>query len=247
MLISRTKAKRIWALVVFFIVSVKLSAQTATDGEKLSIVTENWFPFNHLTEKGEIKGTATEYVELLLKEAEVEYSIELLPWARAMSLAETKENTAIYTILKTPERASLFHWICPIVQKQTHQIYKLTARKDIDIRTEDELKNYSIAVVRETFLQGYMLENGLVENINLLLTADDIINTTLFLAGRVDLLAEFAGNIEKTLLDAGLDKNAVQAVFTVPAERYPDYCLAISKQTPDSIIKKIRNAQQRLL
>jgi polar amino acid transport system substrate-binding protein len=245
MWVDRVKYILVFAALCVF--SFKLFAQTIVTNEKLNIVTENWFPFNYVDDKGEITGQSTEYVERLFREANIDYTIELLPWTRALNIAETRKNTAIYTILKTSEREPLFDWLCPIAQKKIHHVYKLTSRQDIKLDSEEQLKNYSIAVTRKTFLHEYMLEQGLTENTNLLLTADDKLNITLFLAGRVDLLAEFEGNITQILGDAGLDITAVQAVFAIPTERYPDYCLAINKQTADSVIKQLHDAQQRLL
>jgi len=43
-----------------------------------------------------------------------------------------------------------------------------------------------------------------------------------------------------------LDKTAVQAVFAIPEERYPDYCLAINKHTAGSVVMQLQDAQQRL-
>jgi polar amino acid transport system substrate-binding protein len=241
---NRVKYALVFAVVCVF--SLKLLAQTVPSNKTLKIVTENWFPYNYMDDVGQIKGQATDYVERLLKEANIDYTLELLPWTRALNIAETQENTAIYTILKTSEREPLFHWFCPIAQKQIHHVYKLTNRQDIQVDSEDQLNNYSIAVTRKTFLHEYMLATGLKENVNLLLTAEDTLNITLFLAGRVDLLAEFAGNIPQILQDAGLDISAVQAVFAIPSERYPDYCLAINKHTADTVIKQLHDAQERI-
>jgi polar amino acid transport system substrate-binding protein len=246
MLISHLSIQRHSILLFICITVVLAPLSLALSAEPLRVVTENWYPFNYLANDGKIEGRSTDYVNQLLKEAEIDYLIEVLPWTRAMNLAETKANIAIYTILKTADREPLFHWICPIAKKQTHRIYKLSSRTEIHVNAENELKNYSVAVTRETFLHGYMINRGLKEGHNLQLTAEDKLNITLFLAGRVDLLAEFDSNIDTILQDSGLTQNDLKPIFDIPASRYPDYCLGISKQTPLALVNKIRLTQQRL-
>jgi polar amino acid transport system substrate-binding protein len=217
MLISHLSIQRHSILLFICITVVLAPLSLALSAEPLRVVTENWYPFNYLANDGKIEGRSTDYVNQLLKEAEIDYLIEVLPWTRAMNLAETKANIAIYTILKTADREPLFHWICPIAKKQTHRIYKLSSRTEIHVNAENELKNYSVAVTRETFLHGYMINRGLKE-----------------------------GNIDTILQDSGLTQNDLKPIFDIPASRYPDYCLGISKQTPIALVNKIRLTQQRL-
>jgi polar amino acid transport system substrate-binding protein len=214
--------------------------------EHIRVVTESWYPFNYMDDHGDIVGKSSDYVRRLLKEANLDYSIELFPWSRSMSLASSAPNVLIYTILRTSDREELFHWVCPITTKNTHKIYKLSSRHDIKINQQTDVKNYSIAVTRDTFLHAYMTQQGLTEGINLQLTADDSTNAKLFFAGRVDLLAEFDNSIAFKLQEQGLAQSTIEVVFAIPKDQYPDYCLGLSRQTSQLVVDKIRKAQQRL-
>lgn len=231
-------------IVVFAVYLSALSCQ-ALAADSVQVVTENWYPYNYLDENHQVVGQSTALVKQVLQAAEVDFTLNLYPWTRALNLVTTSPNVLIYTILKTPEREPLFHWICPIAQKNVHRLYRLTSRKDIELSAEQDIKNYSIAVTRDTFLHKFMLQQGLNEGQNLQLTADDHVNITLFLAGRVDLLAEFDDALLRALKDDNLDSSVVTPVLTLPADAYPEYCMALSKETPINLVEKIRAAHHK--
>ncbi|KXI27170.1 substrate-binding periplasmic protein [Paraglaciecola hydrolytica] len=214
--------------------------------EQIQVVTENWYPYNYLDEKQQVVGQSTTLVKQVLRAAEVDFTFDLYPWTRAMNLAKTTQNVLIYTILQTPERQSMFHWICPIAAKNLHQLYRLSSRSDIDITSEQDIKNYSVAVTRDTFLHKLMLKLGLKEGQNLQVTGDDKINATLLLAGRVDILPELQSSVYRQLVTQGLDKSYVTPLLSLSANHYPDYCMALSKPTPLELVEKIRAAHQKI-
>lgn len=219
----------------------------AHGNERIDVVTENWYPYNYLDEQGNIVGKSTTLVKTVLDDAGVDYSIALLPWTRALDLASTRANVLIYSILRTPARETLFQWICPISDREVHQLYKLTGRADIVVRTEQDINKYSVSVTRETFLHQYMLGLGLIEGENLQVTSDDSISALLFLAGRVDLLAEFESSLLRTLKNEGLDESIASPLISLSPKSNPDNCMAFSKQTPVELVDKIRSSHQKLI
>jgi polar amino acid transport system substrate-binding protein len=212
--------------------------------ESIEVVTENWYPYNYLDDNHKVVGQSTELVIQVLNAAEVDFTLALYPWTRALNLATTKANVLLYTVLRTPDREDLFHWVCPIAKKNVHQIYRLTERNDIELSSEQDIKNYSVVVTRDTFLHQYMLGLGLSDGHNLHLTADDDVNATLFLAGRVDLLPAFDSAIYRILAAEGLDSSYISPLMHIPAKHYPDYCMALSKSTPLALVEKIRQANK---
>ena len=232
--------------VIIFACFTSFFVGTALAKEHIQVVTENWYPYNYLDENNNIVGQSTERVKHVLKAADLDYSIASYPWTRAFNLATTSPNVLIYTVLRTPDREDLFHWICPIVNKEVYQLYRLTSRTDIQLKTEQDIKNYSTVVTRDTFLHKLMLELGLSEEQNLQVTADDNINATLFLAGRVDILPAIDTAIEHILATQGIDKSVISPLLTISAQHYPDYCMALSKATPQPLVQQIRQAHQSI-
>jgi polar amino acid transport system substrate-binding protein len=233
--------------LIIFVLFASLWVKIGHANERIDVVTENWYPYNYLDDRGNIVGKSTTIVKIVLDDAGVDYSIELLPWTRALDLASTRPNVLIYSILRTPARETLFQWICPISDREVHQLYKLADRADIVVRTEQDIKNYSVSVTRETFLHQYMLELGLVEGENLQVTSDDSISALLFLAGRVDLLAEFESSLIRTLQKEGLNEDIVTPLFSLSPRTNPDNCMAFSMQTPTDVVEKVRRSHQKFI
>jgi len=214
--------------------------------ESIQVVTENWYPYNYLDDNHKVVGQSTERVLQVLNTAKVDFTLALYPWTRALNLATTQPNVLLYTVLRTPDREDLFHWVCPVAKKRVHQLYRLTERTDIKIKSEQDVKNYSVVVTRDTFLHQYMQDLGLSDGHNLHLTADDDVNATLFLAGRVDVLPAFDSAISRILAAKGLDSSYISPLMTIPAKHYPDYCMALSLSTPLELIEKIRQANKTI-
>eukprot|EP00828_Plagiopyla_frontata_P029713 TRINITY_DN38511_c0_g1_i1.p4 TRINITY_DN38511_c0_g1~~TRINITY_DN38511_c0_g1_i1.p4 ORF type:complete len:132 (-),score=43.09 TRINITY_DN38511_c0_g1_i1:62-457(-) len=88
-----------------------LAAQTCpAQSADLRVVTEDWPPYNY-SEHGKVTGVVTEVVLAALDRSDLDYTVEVLPWARAYKLARTEPNVMIYSILKLDSRAPLFKWL----------------------------------------------------------------------------------------------------------------------------------------
>ena len=115
--------------------------------EEIHVCTENWPPYYYEI-NGEIKGISTAIVKAVLKEAGLNYTINVYPWARAYDMALNDKNVLIYTIARTPEREKLFKWVGEITPADSIIAYKLKKRGDIIVKTVQDLKKYKIGVVK---------------------------------------------------------------------------------------------------
>lgn len=213
---------------------------------QLSVVTENWFPFNYLDENGTITGSSTELVKAVLEHANIPFEIRIYPWQRSYSLARTQENTLIYSIFRSPIREELFHWICPISKKTIHSVYKLSKRADININSKNDLLNYSINVTRGTFPHEFFMGKGMKEGVNLQLTATNEANLLMLIKNRVDLIVEVEVGVFQMLKELGLPANTIEKTYTFDEMNQAQSCMAISKGTPQHIINKIRQSHKTL-
>lgn len=225
----------------------KGDATQVKDAEfKLSVVTETWFPFNYFDNNNEIVGTSTELVKAILADANISYEINLYPWQRAFSYARTHKNTLIYSIFRTPIREDLLHWICPIAKRTIHSVYKLASREDIKINSASDLANYSINLTRGTFPHEFFISKGMKEGVNLQLTATNDSNILMLLKNRVDLIVEAEMAIFQMINELGLPKDAVEKVYTFDEMNQAPICMALSKDTPEYIVEKIRQSHKAL-
>ncbi len=63
--------------------------------EKITIVTEEWAPFNY-EENGKVIGFSTELLREMLSHLKIEAPIKIYPWARAYQLTLKNKNTLLF-------------------------------------------------------------------------------------------------------------------------------------------------------
>ncbi len=98
-------------LLAFLTLPCAAPAQSQT----VSFTTEEYAPFNYRDGKV-IKGATVEQVEKVMADIGVDYTMEMLPWARAYSLAQSQPMTCVFATAHNALRDPLFKWIEPLLQ-----------------------------------------------------------------------------------------------------------------------------------
>ena len=81
---------------------IGISQALAEEGS-LTIITENWPPYNY-EENGEVKGFSTEIVQAIMKELNVNYDIQVLPGARGEKLLEEGTQVMNFSLFRNAAR-----------------------------------------------------------------------------------------------------------------------------------------------
>jgi len=215
--------------------------------QDLIVLTEDWPPYSYQNRQGDIVGTATTRVKNALDLAGVSYQIHLYPWTRSFKLASRNKNTLIYSIFRTKEREDNFQWICPITKPIEHQLFKLAARTDIHINQFDDLKQYVLGLLRDTYPHQYFTQEGLKENVHLDIMVEEDLNLKRLITGRIDLLADEEAPLLLRLEKLGYDSNLIERVYTIQSDDAPENCMAFSITTPRLLVEKVRKAMQQVL
>ena len=205
-----------------------------TLAKPLNINTEEYAPLSY-TEAGQIKGIATEQVELIMELAGVEYQMTVLPWTRAYNTAITNDNTCVFTTSNTPKRTNLFKWVEPLfldtsilVKEQGNPIY---------LSTLEEAKQYRIGVQSQDVGGVYLADKGFTQ----LDEAKDVNQSILKLkAKRVDMVAM----AEARFLSMQYEGRPVEKVIDIFSIKMG---LACNKSVHDNIIKKLQAELDRLI
>ena len=96
---------------LFFFVLLSVCLQSHAGEHQLRVVSEHWPPFivhyKNDTVQEEVKGVVTEHIREILALANLDYSLNIYPWARSYHLATNKPNVLIYSILKRATRAAI--------------------------------------------------------------------------------------------------------------------------------------------
>lgn len=152
----------------------------------ISFATESYPPYTYQTEDGSIDGAGAAQVRAIMAGvgADVEYRIDIMPWARALALAQTQSNSCVFAAARTPERETTFQWVVPMLM----DVNLIVARQSSSITatTIAEALLYSVGTQREDYTEGLLRRAGF-ERLDLSASFD--LTLAKLLGGRIDLMA----------------------------------------------------------
>ena len=214
--------------------------------EEITIVTENWIPYNY-EENGKVVGISTEIVQATLQKAGIKSSIQVYPWARAYNMALNIENVLIYSIYRSKEREELFKWVAPITKPIKAYLFKLKKRTDIiPIRSIDDAKLYRTGVMRNDDSHNYLLSKGFKHGVNIDVVTSEEQNVIKLFAGRVDFVIQSELSFLIRLKKLGYSINDVEKAYLIYAGSGEGSYMAFSKKTSDETVKKVIKAFKEL-
>lgn len=210
----------------------------AAAGPALRIVTEEFPPYN-MTVNGKPTGLATEVLEAVLKEVNVQGSIQFMPWARAYEIAQGPDTVLIYSITRTAAREKLFKWVGAVAPADWC-LFSLQSRR-VKLQRLDEARARQVATVNQDVGEQYLASQGFALGQNLQSSAKYELNYEKLKAGRVDLwvantlvaayLSRQAGDDPSQLLDCALPLTELSG---------DSNAMAFSLQTPDALVERFR-------
>ena len=130
---------------VFVIIILFFSIIPGKSNEIVKLATVDFPPYSFL-EKDEIKGIEVEIIERIFEKLGIKYTIELLPFARALKSVEDGDRDFIFNFYKNPDRLKKFDYSDPILDNPLI----IFTKKDRDIVFTgkiDELRKYNIGTM----------------------------------------------------------------------------------------------------
>lgn len=134
-----------------------------------------------LEQEGRITGHAAEKVHEIMRRAGIDYSIKLLPWKRAYTMAQTSPATCVFMTARTAERERQFAWIGPI--SQTDWVLYGRAGRDYRIDRLDDAHGLRIGGYLGDVRGEYLAAQGMLVDFA---TIDES-NPKKLMLGRIDL------------------------------------------------------------
>lgn len=230
-------------LVFFNIFFTIFTFTTFASTKKLTILTEEWSPYNYM-HNGKISGFSTEILDNILKDLNVSADKKLLPWASAYKKALATKNALLYTTLRTKEREYLFKWAGPIGEPRRIYFYKLKKRVDINIKSLNDVKKYIIGGVIDDAFSNFLLKHGLKKGHRFQLVINEDINIKKLFRGSIDLMAAPESHIISQTKKLGLNYNDLEKVLLASDEGR--YYFAFSTSTDDRIVNKFQELLKKL-
>lgn len=224
---------RISLLITFLLFSSLVQSEEA----ELNVVTEDWPPF--IVKGKKVSGVVTNNIREILSYTDIKYSIDIYPWARSFHLATSKSDVLIYSIYRTKQRESKFHWFCPIYKSTPIHAYKL-ASNDINIDSLEALKTSVVGIMRGDNSHNYFLQKGFQEGVNLDISSNEEANLKKLIKGRVDVVIQSQESLNYRLELLGAKALRLISGLEISKDESAEHCMALSLDTNTETIKKIR-------
>ena len=214
--------------------SLSLAPLSTALAETLNFVTEEYAPFNY-SKDGKNVGIAVEQVEAMAKAAGIDYTLNIMPWARAFAMAENQPMHCVFTTGYNRERADRFAWVNPLLKDEM----MLLKRKDGSKPPASmaEALTMKVGSQRGDFAVEALEGLGFAD---IDLAADIDISLRKLLSGRVDLMPTSVKTYEK-MVDEGLP---VEKALLMAGQIYG---IACHKDTPPDLIKRLQAELEKLI
>ena len=206
----------------------------AANAQVLTLLTEEYPPYN-FTKDGVITGAAVEQAELIMKALGTPYALEILPWARALSLAESQPWTCVFTTGHDEERDKRFKWVEPLLVDRMVMLRKKSS--GINPATIEEAKRFTIGTQRGDF-SGTFLQKHAFPKIDLATDMETTVKK--LLAGRIDLMMTSEKTFE-TMRDEG---KALEPALLLEGKLYGFAC---NRSLPDSVVGGMQTQLEKLI
>ena len=198
----------------------------------LHVTTERAPPASMLDASGAVTGRETDKIREMMARTGTEYSIDMLPWKRAYTMAQTRAQTCVYSTSRTPEREALFKWVGPTEEAE----WQFWGKPDhaFPLKNLDDARKLRIGTYIGDARDEYLRHNGF----NVDAVSNDQVNPQKLMLDRIDLWAVSTRNGSPGPSQvAWADKLVPLLVFN----RVKVY-LACNPSVPDELIDRLNAA-----
>ncbi len=202
--------------------------------QTLTLLTEEYPPFA-FTQDGEITGSSVDQVRRIMAEIHPDYTLDIVPWARAIATAETDPATCVFTTTLLPERITRFKWVSPL-NIDTLMLVGRAGGKALP-RSVEAAKAFTVAVHKDDLGEIFARAQGF-RHVDTAPSVD--LSLKKLLAGRVDLVLL----TRKTFDDLRKQGEPLEAILDVETYRAG---IACNKAVPDRLIADMQAVLDRLI
>ncbi|AIL62115.1 substrate-binding periplasmic protein [Pseudomonas alkylphenolica] len=208
---------------------------SALAGE-LRLLTDNHRPL-HFQQGNELVGFAVDVVRSLSQQSGDVIVLQQMPLRRGLRVASSAPDTAVFTILRSPEREASYQWVGPLMEVQTALYAAPDSQLEVrDLQQAAALKQ--IVVPRKWQAYRYLQEHGM-NNLYGVETPEQMMR--LLRLGRADLVAVDNLSVAAQAREAGLGPLRYQ----MPLTRQGAY-IAFSPQTDSQRVQRWQRALEKM-
>lgn len=206
----------------------------------VQVVTEIFPPYQQQNADAALHGWSVDIVQQILQAAQLSYSIDVMPWARAYKTARSQPDTLIFSLLRTEEREEEFVWIAPLCPMRI-SFYTGANRTDVQATDIQSALKYVVGVENGQANYRFLREQGFRESRNLVVVGHNHQLQQMLELGRIDLMLVSDVYVAQ-LTNQG---KQLRRVFTAHAlEKY--LFLAAHPATNPALLQQLRQAWQQV-
>jgi polar amino acid transport system substrate-binding protein len=205
-------------------------------------ITENLPPLNY-QEHGGPQGFSVELLRQMAAGAGLRLELQVLPWQRAMQVAEATPRSVLFSLTRTPEREAQYQWVGPIAQRRI-LLYKLAGRTDLTLTQLTDLGAARIGVVRDSAADRQLQASGLRPGKELEHGLDDATNVRKLLAGRMEYIALLDWAAAWNLRQLQLPYSTLQPVMEQDVAR--SYFYGLRPDADPALVRRLQAALDAL-
>lgn len=224
--------RKLLLLILFNLLSCGLLS--VAQAETVIFTTEEYPPFNYREGKTPV-GATVEQVQKVMADIGVDYTIEVMPWARAYTQAQTVPMTCVFATAHNGERDKLFKWVEPLLIDRNILI-KHTG-SSVTAATLDEARNYTVGTWRDDYTETTLRQEKFAR---IDIGSDFKATLKKLMSDRVDLMPISELYFDKLKKDG----NAVERVAVLSEKPLG---IACQKDFPDGLLKRMQTALDRLI
>lgn len=230
------------------LVGLLATARATEAPPELMALTERLPPLN-MEADGQVTGFSSELLDMMAADARVVVRKQVLPWARAYDRALRHNDTLLYSLVRTPERETLFRWVGPISPRRI-VLYRWADRSDIVLRNLDDARPYRIGSTLESASTKLLEKLGFAAipatdaaGGGLELGVNDETNMRKFIARRFDLLVSLDWAAVYNAKNAGIDP--AQLVPALVLDDSAEYWFGLNPAIDPDTAKRLDQALLR--
>jgi len=175
--------------ITLLVLSLALLGSVSIAAEPIRLVTGNYPPYEY-EEAGEVKGLVVEVLKEAFARSQLPVEFKVVPWARALWMAQHGEADAVFATIKTPEREQLLNFSNESLIPLSSAFF---VKKGSPIQYNGDLNalaEQNIGLLRQGSYGAVFdaaVKNGTLKHPEF--SIDTLTNIKKLIAGRIDLMA----------------------------------------------------------
>ncbi|ACS79456.1 substrate-binding periplasmic protein [Maridesulfovibrio salexigens] len=220
-----------------------MSIVSAFAGDRLTVLTEDWPPYSYESD-GRVVGLSADLVVQTLARAGFDYSLNIKPWKRAYKETLSNKATILFTTSRTEQREKMFKWVGPLFPRKI-VLYRLKRNKHIVVNSFDDLRKYKIGVLRGGSVEEILKARGFEQGCNYDEAATNKQNILKLFLNRIDLIPGSEVTMAHRMKSTSHKFSDLEMAFVLVDQG--GYYIAVNKETPDDVVRRIQGAFDSLI